>query len=104
MWGVALRGYAQAGYVGGKASTGFADGSLIAERQAGSVAKARSAFGVGAWGGIQRDSARLDVGPSTSVAFSIGSGAGRLSVDYRLRVAGNAAPGQGMALTLSAGF
>ncbi len=60
--------------------------------------------GAGAWGGAQEDAARLDIGPSASVSFQLGEGRGRLAADYRIRVAGDAEPSSGPALTLSAGF
>ncbi len=43
---------------------------------------------------------RLDVGPGLAAH----SGPFTAQVDYRFRVAGNAAPGSGPVLTLSAGF
>ena len=48
--------------------------------------------------------ARLDVGPSAMVSFRLGEAQSRVAVDYRLRVAGDAAPASGPALTFSAGF
>lgn len=103
-FGVRARGYAQAGYIGGRDATAFADGSVVAERQMLSVGAASLGAGAGVWGGAQRDAARLDLGPSASVRFPLGAGSARVAVDYRLRVAGNANPASGAALTLSAGF
>ena len=102
--GITARGHAQAGYVGGREATAFADGNLIAEK---SVWRARDSVlttGAGVWGGAQRGAARLDLGPTASLRFRLGATAARLSADYRLRVAGNAQPASGAALTLSAGF
>ena len=45
----------------------------------------------------------LDANGAT-LAVPLGSGGGRLTADWRFRVAGNAAPASGPALTLSAGF
>lgn len=103
-FGAQARGYGQAGYVGGRDATAFADGSFVAERVA--FGGERTSFGAGAgvWGGAQRGAARLDLGPSASLRFQLGEGTGRIAVDYRLRVAGNAEPRSGVALTLSAGF
>ena len=102
--GITARGYAQTGYVGGRGATAFADGSLIAEKPLWRERDTLLTAGAGAWGGAQRGAARLDIGPAASLRFRIGEGAARLSADYRLRIAGNAAPGDGAALTLSAGF
>lgn len=102
--GIAARGYLQAGYVGGREATAFADGSLVAERALWREGDAVLTAGAGAWGGAQRGAARLDIGPSASLRLRLGGGGARLSADYRLRVAGNAEPAAGAALTLSAGF
>lgn len=98
------RGYAQAGYVGGRDATGFADGNIIAERPLAGVDRTWLSAGGGVWGGAQRGATRLDVGPSASLRFRLGGGAGRVALDYRYRVAGNAEPASGAALTVSAGF
>ena len=60
--------------------------------------------GAGAWGGAQKGAARLDIGPSASVDFRIGPANGRAQIDYRVKVAGDAEPGDGVAFTLSTGF
>lgn len=101
---VAVRGYGQAGYVGGTDATPFVDGSLVADTLALRLKGAHLAVGAGTWGGAQRGSSRLDTGPSVSVAFPVGIGSARLSADYRLRIAGSATPASGAAVTLSAGF
>jgi hypothetical protein len=56
------------------------------------------------WGGAQKHAERLDVGPSVAASFRIGEANSRLALDYRFRVAGNAEPMSGPALTFSAGF
>ncbi|MEO5707284.1 MAG: hypothetical protein ABIT10_07055 [Alteraurantiacibacter sp.] len=102
--GATAEAYAQAGYVSGEGHTAFVDGQVRVDR---SVVR-RDDFdlraGGGAWGGAQRGSARLDVGPSAAVTFRLGEARGRLAADYRFRVAGDAQPASGPALTLSAGF
>lgn len=102
--GMALRGYGQAGYVGGRHASGFADGMIAADRALAEVGTAELRLGAGAWGGAQRGTARLDVGPTVSLALPVAGAPVRLSADYRIRVAGDAAPGGGAALTLSTGF
>lgn len=96
--------YAQAGYVGGRAHTAFVDGQVRVDRSVVRHDDFDLRAGGGAWGGAQRGSARLDVGPSASVTFELGAARGRLAADYRVRVAGDARPTSGPALTLSAGF
>lgn len=59
----------------------------------------------GAWGSVQTDAGapdvwRIDLGPSATAAWR----GIRLQADWRQRVAGNAAPGSGPVLTVSAGF
>lgn len=101
-----LRGeaYGQAGYVGGRGATAFIDGQLKVDRAVAEIGPAEVRVGGGAWGGAQRDAARLDLGPAATVISPIRNGSARLALDYRFRVAGNAAPASGPALTLSAGF
>ena len=102
--GATARGYAQAGYVGGRDATAFADGSLILEKPLWRDRDSAFTAGAGTWGGAQRGAARLDIGPTASLRFRLGQGAARLSADYRLRIAGQAEPSAVAALTLSAGF
>jgi hypothetical protein len=60
--------------------------------------------GFGSWASVQsgRGSTvdRLDLGPGVTARSRILS----LSVDYRFRIAGNAAPGSGPVVTLAAAF
>jgi hypothetical protein len=96
--------YLQGGYVGGAFATAFVDGLARVERSLLRTGGAEVSAGVGAWGGAQKGSARLDIGPVAAVSFSLGDARGRLAADYRFRVAGDAEPTSGPALTVSAGF
>src|SRR5690606_935396 len=96
--------YAQAGYVGGTYATPFVDGQARVERQLVRLGAAEISAGAGAWGGGREGAARLDVGPTATVAIRVGEARGRLAVAYRFRVAGDAEPRRGPALTVSAGF
>ena len=96
--------YAQGGYVGGDFATAFVDGQARVVRDVVEAGGARFAAGAGAWGGAQKNASRLDVGPSAHVSFRLGEVNARLAVDYRVRVAGDAQPASGPALTLAAGF
>jgi hypothetical protein len=107
-----LRGevYAQAGYVGGRYATPFVDGQLRIDRKLETIGRGEVRAGVGAWGGAQKGASRLDLGPAAMVGMGLGgmglseSASARLALDWRFRVAGNAEPSSGPALTLSAGF
>jgi hypothetical protein len=102
-----LRGeaYGQAGYVGGQYATAFADAQVRIDRSVMRVGKGDLRFGGGVWAGAQKGASRLDAGPSLTFGHTIGGKGGvRLGADWRFRVAGNAAPASGPAITLSAGF
>jgi hypothetical protein len=97
--------YAQAGYVGGNFASAFADGQLRIDRKVRQLGRGELRAGGGVWGGAQKGASRLDLGPSATMAVPLGDRAGaRLGVDWRFRVAGDAAPSSGPAVTLSAGF
>ena len=104
-FGFSGEAYVQAGYVGGADATPFIDGQARVDHV---VARSGDRFqlkaGGGAWGGAQHGAARLDLGPTAGLEFGSHQARGRLSVDYRFRVAGDALPDNGPAITLSAGF
>ncbi len=69
------------------------------------VAGLRVEPGVGAWSGWQRTDisvGRFDLGPTVGVAWDKWNV--RATADYRLKVAGNARPGSGPAVTVSGAF
>ena len=108
-YGARIEAYGQAGWVGGPGTTPFADGQVSLTRELPAAARRsdnalRLSLGAAAWGGAQRDAQRLDVGPTLRLDMRLGSTPARLAVDWRTRVAGDAAPGSGVAATLSAGF
>ena len=96
--------YVQSGYVGGRFATAFVDGQARVERPVAEVGDLGLRVGAGAWGGAQEGASRLDVGPTAAVTFRLGDVRARLAADYRVRVAGEAEPASGPALTVSAGF
>lgn len=102
--GLRAETYAQAGWVGGRDQTPFIDGQARIDRPVARSGGAELRLGAGAWGGAQRGASRLDLGPSATLDLPVGPLRTRLSADYRLRVAGDAAPGSGVAVTFSAGF
>jgi hypothetical protein len=64
----------------------------------------RAAFGIGSWGAVQRGVQRLDIGPTLVTSVPIGALQARIALDWRQRIAGNARPGSGIALTLGSDF
>jgi len=103
--GVIGEAYAQAGYVGGDDATAFVDGQMRVDGKLAGAKNFELRAGAAAWGGAQKGSGRLDVGPTANVRVGFGeSGSARIGVDWRIRAAGDAAPSSGPALTISAGF
>lgn len=98
--GFRLEAYGQAGVVLRRRADPYADGAARGVRMVGARGPVRLGLGAGAWGAAQRDAQRLDVGPSATLAVRNL----RLALDWRQRVAGQARPGSGLALTLGADF
>lgn len=96
---VRLDVYGQAGVVGLQRRDLFADGALRVARRIGPVE-----LGAGAWGAAQPGAQRLDAGPSLSWRLPLRAANLRLQADWRFRLAGEAAPRSGPALTLAADF
>ena len=90
--------------MGGDYATGFVDGRVTLQAPVIRSERGQVAIGGGAWGGAQRGATRLDLGPTASATLTTGRTTLRGSVDYRLRVAGDAVPGDGLAVTLAASF
>lgn len=99
-----LEAYGQAGAVARARIDPFADGALRVTRQIATAGGARLDLGAGAWGAAQRGVTRLDIGPSAVASVPVGDNALRLALDWRERVAGNAQPGSGPALSVGADF
>lgn len=98
--GLTLTAYAQAGAVERGRIEPFADGAA----RIGLALTPGLDVALGAWGGAQRDAQRLDVGPSLGIAIPTAGRRTRLSLDWRERVAGRAAPNSGPALSLAGDF
>ncbi|MDF7777793.1 hypothetical protein P1X14_21235, partial [Sphingomonas sp. AOB5] len=64
----------------------------------------RLSLGGGIWGAAQRDAQRLDIGPSAALAVPVAGQNLRIALDWRQRVAGDARPGSGLALTIGSDF
>ena len=99
---VALDAYAQAGVVGVRSRDAFVDGAVrltvpLDEEE-------RVSLGVGSWGAAQPGVWRIDAGPHLSARLPLKPVHARLAAEWRFRVAGDASPASGPALTLSADF
>ncbi|HEY0624462.1 MAG TPA: hypothetical protein VGD28_15435, partial [Sphingomonas sp.] len=99
-----LEAYGQAGAVARARIDPFADGALRVTRQVATAGGTRIDVGAGAWGAAQRGAARLDIGPSAVASVPLGDSALRVALDWRERVAGDARPGSGPALSVGADF
>jgi hypothetical protein len=92
--------YVQAGLVGARSRDPFGDGSIRL-----SLPLARNLrAGAGAWAAAQPGLSRLDLGPQAALRVPVAGHAVTLAADWRLRVAGNAEPGSGPALTVTTDF
>ena len=96
-WRFSLNGYLQGGVVGLKSRDLFVDGGFAVTRP---VYRQFSA-GFGVWGGAQPGLYRVDAGPRLTMQVRRNV---KVHLDWRQRVAGNARPGSGPALTLAGDF
>lgn len=94
--------WAQAGVVGTRRRDGYAEGLLSLTRPVGLGLRVGGFIA----GGVQPGVQRVELGPRVSWTPTAGSGAPpvTVSMDWRQRVAGNARPGSGVAVTVSTGF
>ncbi|WP_308815041.1 hypothetical protein [Sphingomonas sp. GV3] len=97
-------GYAQAGVIHRDAAEGFADGSLRITRSVVDRDGVRVDIGGGVWGGIQHGARRLDLGPTLGLSLPAGARRLRIAADWRQRIAGEARPGSGPAISLGSDF
>lgn len=101
---IMIETYAQAGYVLGDEQTYFFDGFATLQRPIIKSDRKKLSIGTGAWVGGQRNVARLDIGPRADIRIPLGAADARIAVDWRVRVAGDAQPRSGAAITLSTSF
>lgn len=99
--GMEAEAYAQAGMVGFHSRDLFVDGkfSLLSP-----IARSPLRLGASLSGGAQPQVERLDIGPEVQIRLPLPRLATRLSVEWRERIAGHAAPSSGLAVTLGADF
>jgi len=94
-----LEAYGQAGVVGVQERDLFTDGAVRASTPIGAAE-----IGAGAWGGAQPGAARLDIGPQASIRIPFARIPIRATAEWRFRIAGDARPESGPALTVSTDF
>lgn len=99
-----LDGYAQGGVIARDGGDGYADGAIRVSHPVARIGRATLDIGVGGWGAAQRGAARLDAGPAAGLTVPAAGGALRLAIEWRQRVAGDARPGSGPALSAGADF
>jgi len=102
--GFDLSAFGEADFVGRRPDW-FAGAQLIAERPIRVPGGFRIAPGLGLWSAMQRTdttSTRVEIGPSLRLVPP--KGPLSLSVDYRVKMAGNARPGSGVAVTVGGRF
>lgn len=99
-----LETYGQAGYVFQKNGSYFFDGSASIQKKLMGAGAGQISLGGAVWAGGQEGANRLDMGPRVNIDVPFGDSNIRASVDWRQRVAGNAEPDSGLAVSLSTGF
>ncbi|WP_194745501.1 hypothetical protein [Thermaurantiacus tibetensis] len=102
---VELSVYGEGGVVGFGPADLYGGGEATALAPLVSLDRIRLSAGVGGWASGQEGfitSHRVDVGPMLKLGFANTPVSARL--DYRVKVAGNAAPGSGLALTIAGDF
>lgn len=102
--GFRLDGYGQAGVIARDDAEGYADGAVRAARVVAKRGGVTLDLGLGAWGAAQRGAARLDAGPSIAAVVPVAGRRVRVSLDWRQRIAGDARPGSGPALSIGGDF
>lgn len=96
--------FAQAGIVSGPAGGPFADFSAHVDRKIIQRTADTARAGAGIWAGGQNDIFRIDIGPTIRGDIAISDGHLHVSADWRFRIAGEATPASGPAMTLSTSF
>ena len=102
--GIRLDGYVQGGAVGIPHVAGFVDGAVRVEHTLVQQGTSRLSGGLALSGGAQPGVRRIDVGPQMVARVPLGRTPVRVSAEWRQRIAGNAAPGSGPAVTVGLDF
>lgn len=99
-----LNGYGAAGVVGARRRDLFAEGSATAHRRIAEAGPVSVEAGGGIWAAAQPGATRVDAGPSLRLRLATGTVQPVLSIDWRQRLAGDATPASGVAITLASDF
>ncbi len=99
-----VSGYVQAGLVGLNHRDGFVDTAARVESPVRLGGAERFKLGAGIWAAAQPGVSRIDIGPRLSRSIRLGTINTGVSLEWRQRVAGAAAPQSGIALSLGADF
>ncbi len=102
--GLTVEGFAQAGFTGTKTILPFAQMGAGIHRSAYSSPIAKVKIGAGLWADGQGKVGRIEIGPEIVTVVDTGALDVRVSAQWRIKVAGNAKPGSGPALSLSTSF
>ncbi|WP_293880275.1 hypothetical protein [Sphingomonas sp.] len=102
--GLRAEGYGQIGIVGARRRDAFADGAVRIVHPLSGAGTTRLAVGAALSGGAQPGVTRVDVGPELIGIVSADQRPVRITAGWRQRIAGNAAPGSGPALSVDIGF
>jgi hypothetical protein len=99
-----LDAFGQAGYATGPEGGGFFDAQLRVMHPIAKIGGIPFSAGMGSWAGGQKNAVRVDAGPTIATTVATGRANLLIQLDWRLRAAGNAAPQNGLALTVSSSF
>jgi hypothetical protein len=99
-----LDSYAQVGILTGTHPDRFFDANVRVDRPLFNATPLSISAGGGLWAGGQKGASRIDIGPSIRTDFKVSDVHLRLNADWRFRIAGKAAPGDGPTITLSTNF
>ncbi|MBA4042396.1 MAG: hypothetical protein C0474_11520 [Sphingobium sp.] len=99
-----LEAYGQVGVIARGGAVGYADGSVRVDRVIARHRGATVSAGGALWGAAQPGTERLDAGPVLALSVPVAKQRVRLSLEWRARIGGRAAPGSGPALSLGGDF
>ncbi len=99
-----VEGYVQGGAVARDGVEGFVDGAVRVGQPVAAIGPGELELGLAAWGAAQRDASRLDLGPAAALVLPVAGRSVRLSLEWRERLAGNARPASGVAVSLGTDF
>jgi hypothetical protein len=99
--GLLAEAYGQTGIVGFRAGDRFVDGRISVFTP---IERLPLRVGASLSGGAQPSVHRVDIGPEIQIGLPLPAAPGRLSIEWRQRIAGLVRPTSGLAVTLAADF